>query len=73
LSRGDLSEVEWRVLQELLPPERGRRGRPPLDRRATINGILWRLRTGAPWRDVAHETGALKTDDLARVTVDSSP
>ena len=57
MSRGDLSEVEWRVLQELLPPERGRRGRPPLDRQATINGILWRLRTGAPWRDVPERYG----------------
>lgn len=57
MSRGDLNEAEWRILQELLPPERGRRGRPPLDRRATINGILWRLRTGAPWRDVPERYG----------------
>jgi len=52
-----MSEVEWRVLQELLPPEHGRRGRPPLDRQATINGILSRLRSGAPWRDVPERFG----------------
>ena len=57
MSRGDLSEGEWSVLTELLPPERGGRGRPPLDRRATVNGILWRLRTGAPWRDVPERYG----------------
>ena len=57
MSRGDLSEAEWRVLDSLLPPIQGRRGRPPLDRRATINGILWRLRTGAPWRDVPERYG----------------
>jgi len=56
LSRGDLGEAEWRVLKELLPAEDGR-GRPPIDRRATINGILWRLRTGAPWRDVPERYG----------------
>ncbi|MFC7738555.1 transposase [Roseomonas sp. GCM10028921] len=56
MSRGDLSEVEWRILRILLPVERepGKRGRgrPPEDNRNIINGILWRLRTGAPWRDV---------------------
>ncbi len=57
MSRGDLGEAEWHALEQLLPPARGRRGRPPLDRRATINGILWRLRTGAPWRDVPERYG----------------
>jgi transposase len=57
LGRGDLSESEWRILDQLLPATKGRRGRPPLDRRATVNGILWRLRTGAPWRDVPERYG----------------
>jgi transposase len=57
LSRGDLSEAEWQTLEPLLPPLKGRRGRPPLNRRATINGVLWRLRTGAQWRDVPERYG----------------
>jgi transposase len=61
LSRGDLTEVEWRILRVLLPVERepGKRGRgrPPEDNRNVINGILWRLRTGAPWRDVPEKYG----------------
>ena len=64
MSRGDLSEQEWHLLKVLLPPKRGRRGRPPLDRRATINGVLWRLRTGAPWRDVPERYG--KWNSIAR-------
>jgi transposase len=56
LSRGDPTEAEWRILKMLLPVERdpGKRGRgrPPEDNRNIVNGILWRLRTGAPWRDV---------------------
>jgi transposase len=61
LSRGDLTEVEWRILRVLLPVERksGKRGRgrPPEDDRNIINGILSRLRTGAPWRDVPEKYG----------------
>jgi transposase len=61
LSRGDLTEVEWRILKILLPverqPEKRGRGRPPEDNRNVINGILWRLRTGAPWRDVPGKYG----------------
>ncbi|MGE0039326.1 MAG: transposase [Xanthobacteraceae bacterium] len=61
MSCGDLSEVKWRILRVLLPVERepGKRGRgrPPEDNRNIINGILWRLRTGAPWRDVPKKYG----------------
>jgi len=61
LSRGDLSEAEWRILKELLPPERGRKSRPASDNRPIINGILWRTRTGAPWRDVPEKYGKWMT------------
>jgi Putative transposase of IS4/5 family (DUF4096) len=35
-----------------LLPENGRRGQQWKDHRKVINGILWKLRTGAPWRDL---------------------
>jgi transposase len=61
LSRGDLTEAEWRLLKGLLPVEReaGKRGRgrPPEDNRNIINGILWRLRCGTAWRDVPEKYG----------------
>lgn len=61
MSRGDLSEAEWRLLKDLLPPERGRKNRPAFDNRAIVNGILWRIRTGAPWRDVPEKYGKWMT------------
>jgi transposase len=63
LSRGDLTEAEWRVLKGLLPiePENRGRGRPPEQNRSIINGILWRLRCGAPWRDVPPKHGSWNT------------
>jgi len=61
VSRGDLTEAEWRILKGLLPVEReaGKRGkgRPPEDNRNIINGILWRLRCGTAWRDVPEKYG----------------
>jgi transposase len=61
LSRGDLSEAEWRLLEPLLPPERGRKSRPAFDNRQIVNGILWRIRTGAPWRDLPEKYGKWMT------------
>ena len=36
----------------MLPPERGRPGRPATSNRLVVNSILWVLRTGAAWRDL---------------------
>lgn len=51
----DLTEPQWQKLKELLPEEElrtDRRGRPYRDPRDVLNGILWVLRTGAPWKDL---------------------
>jgi transposase len=53
LSRGDLTDEQWRILDPLLP-DRGERGE---SKRRTVNGILWVLRTGAPWRDMPERYG----------------
>ena len=56
MSWGDLTDQEWRIL-DLLLPDRGERGPPIPDKRRTVNGILWVLRTGAPWRDLPERYG----------------
>lgn len=61
MSRGDLSEAEWRLLRDLLPAEHGRKSRPAGDNRPIVNGILWRIRTGAPWRDLPEKYGKWMT------------
>src|ERR1035438_9602990 len=50
----DLTEAQWTNLKPLLAPKRrsGGRGRRWRDARAVLNGILWILRTGAPWHDL---------------------
>lgn len=54
MDRGDLSDAEWAVIGPFLPPERGRGCRPAHDNRRFLNGMLYVLRTGCPWRDM-HE------------------
>ena len=63
LSRGDLSEAEWRFFTGLLPIDAANRGRgrPPEENRSIINGILWWLRYGTRWRDVPPKYGNWNT------------
>ena len=60
VGRGELTDQAWAVIEPLLPPNR-RSGGQWADHRRTINGILWRLRTGAPWRDVPERYGPWQT------------
>ena len=59
--RGELTEKQWQQLEPLLPPQRPETGRPNKDHRSIINGILWVLRTGAPWRDLPECYGPWRT------------
>ena len=52
LPRHSLTEEQWNLLRPLLPPQKPHTGRPANDQRKMLNGILWILRTGAPWRDL---------------------
>lgn len=51
----DLTNAQWNIIEPLIPaPDRrpDGRGRPWRDARDVLNGILWVLRTGAPWKDM---------------------
>lgn len=61
MNRGDLTDAQWARLEPLLPPQRPKTGRPNLPHRKVINGILWIVRTGAPWADLPKRYGNYKT------------
>jgi len=45
-----LTDEQWAVIQpHLPPPSPASRGRPPLDERAVLDGIFWKLTTFSPW------------------------
>lgn len=60
MGRGDLTSREWSLLEPHLPPSGGRGGRWN-DHRTVVNGILFRVRTGVPWRDLPERYGSWKT------------
>lgn len=60
VGRGELTDAAWEQIEPVLPAN-GRRGRPWTDHRRVINGILWKLRTGAPWRDLPERYGPWQT------------
>lgn len=55
MARYDLSEVEWRLIEPLLPNTP--RGVARVDDQRAINGIFHVLRTGSPWRDLPSRYG----------------
>ena len=57
-ARGDLTDRQWRVLRALLPVPRKPGGPVTWTKRQLIDGIRWRTRTGAPWRDVPARYGS---------------
>lgn len=60
MARHCLSDNQWECIEDLFP-ERKSTGRPPTSPRVAINGILWILRTGSPWRDLPAEFGHWRT------------
>lgn len=49
------SDEEWARVEPLLPSNAGRRGHPFGDSRRVVEGIVYRYRTGIPWRDLPRE------------------
>ena len=61
IRRHELTDQQWAALAPLLPPQQPKTGRPNADHRLVLNGILWKIRTGAPWRDVPERYGSWHT------------
>jgi transposase len=60
----DLTDEQWKLVGTILPEDPVRndgRGRPWSDRRKILNGVLWILRTGAPWQDLPPRYGPYQT------------
>ena len=56
-----LSAADWARIEPFLPCSKGRRGRDFHDHRQVVEGIVFRLRMGLPWRDLPVEFGPWQT------------
>jgi transposase len=59
MRRHELTDFEWKIIEPLLPNKP--RGVPRVNDRRVLNGILWRFRTGSPWRDIPERYGPSTT------------
>ena len=61
MTRHGLTDEQWELIADVFPPP-AETGRPRIDRRMIVDGILWILQSGAPWRDLPEEEfGAWET------------
>ena len=61
MHRHELTDEQWSAVEPLIPKRTATTGRPPSDPRLMLNGILWILCTGAPWRDLPSRFGPWQT------------
>ena len=57
----ELTDDQWARIAPHLPPQRPRTGRPSTDHRQIVEGIVYHLRTGHPWRDLPGAFGPWQT------------
>ena len=60
IRRYELTDIEWEALSPHLPSV-VTGGRPRADDRRVLNGMVWKIRSGAPWRDVPARYGSWKS------------
>lgn len=61
IRRGEMNDRQWNRVKPILPPQKSHTGCPAKDHRMVVNGMLWILRTGAPWRDLPRRYGPWST------------
>jgi transposase len=57
LIRRELTDLDWRRIEGLVPGKKGDKGRHGRDNRLFVDAVLWTARAGAPWRDLPPQFG----------------
>jgi len=60
MRRHELTDKQWEAIEPLMSEPSGT-GRPPKSNRQMLDGILWILHTGSPWRDLPDRYGPWQT------------
>jgi transposase len=59
--RHAIKDSDWERIESLFPPENTGEGRPSKSNRLMLDGMLWKVKTGAPWRDLPERFGPWET------------
>ncbi|MFJ8159156.1 IS5 family transposase [Streptomyces sp. NPDC094468] len=59
IRRHELTDLEWELLAPLIP--RAATGRPRVEGRRVVNGMVYKIRTGISWRDLPDRYGSWQT------------
>ncbi len=57
MARRVLSDAQWEKIEPEVPGKPGDPGRSGDDNRLFVEGVLWIVRTGSPWRELPKEFG----------------
>jgi transposase len=57
MRRYALHDDQWERIKDLLPGREGHVGANAKDNRLFVEAVLWRYRSGAPWRDLPERFG----------------
>ena len=62
MRRYEVTDEQWKLIEPLIPAAAatGRKRIPP---RTVLNGVLWVLRSGSPWRDLPERYGPWQSID----------
>jgi transposase len=61
MRRHELSDEQFQLLEAYLPQTGPAGGHPWAEHRRILNGLFWKLRTGAQWRDIPERYGPWST------------
>jgi transposase len=59
--RFSVSDSQWALMEPFCLGKKSDPGRSGMDNRMFVEGVLWKARTGCPWRDVPSEFGRWNT------------
>src|ERR1700730_10210214 len=70
MQRFGLRDDQWERIKDLLPGREGHVGGNAADNRLFVDAVLYRYRTGVPWRDLPARFGDWNIGPIARRTDD---
>ena len=65
--RYTLTDSQWARIKDLLPGRVGHVGAPAKDNRLFVDAVLYRYRTGIPWRELPERFGDFRVVHLRHV------